>query len=85
MVLFEINQRFKCHFLKELRVSFKKRISTQIENHKQRKNIATDNKCILGKIDLKFKIQPFMHNNICFDIKSKSFGVKRSMRPFWNK
>ena len=28
-------------------------------------------------------IQPFVHNGIYFDIKCEPFGVKRSMRPFW--
>ena len=30
------------------------RISTETENRKQRKNAATDKKCILWKMDLKF-------------------------------
>ena len=33
---------------------FKIRISTQTENHRQRKNVATDKKYILSKIDLEF-------------------------------
>ena len=60
--------------------------STQTEHHKQRKNIVPDKKCILWKNGSEVSkplIQPFVHNGIYFDVKCEPFGVKRSMRPFW--
>ena len=66
---------------------FKMKIWIQTDNHNLRKNIAGSTKYILRKIDLKLRNPKF--NNLCSIIfcviKCEPFGIKRSMRSFWNK
>ena len=54
------------------------------------KNFATDEKYILRKMSWKFENPKFSISNkigffIFFVIKCETFGVKRSIRAFWNK
>ena len=54
------------------------------------KNVATDKKYILRRMGLEFQNPKFQLSckialHTIFGIKCEPFGVKRSMRPFWNK
>ena len=69
---------------------FKMQLSTQTDDTNWGNNLATDEKCILTKMDLKFRNPEFKISceialYIFFVIKCETFGVNRSMRPFWNK
>ena len=56
----------------------------ETDDHNFRKNVTTDKKYILIKMGLKFKTLSSAFY-IFFVIKCELFGVKKSMRSFWNK
>ena len=62
-------------------------LSTQTDNHKYRKSIATKKSMLFKKMGLKSRNPKF---NILYKIasifymKCQPIGDQRSMRPFWN-
>ena len=65
-------------------------VKMQTDNHNSKKNVTTDKKHILRKPSLKFQNPKFSFScrialYIFFVIKCETFGVKRSIRSFWNK
>ena len=60
-------------------------ILTQIDNYNYRKIVAPKKTIIFKKMSLNTKFNIFCKRTFIVYIKCHSFGVKREMRPFWNK
>ena len=61
-------------------------ISTQKDNHKYRKSVATIKSTLFKKMGLKFRNPKFIvlyKIAFIFFIKCQPFGVWRSIRPYW--
>ena len=59
---------------------FKMQISTQTDNQEYRKNVATNENCILKKMDLKFQNPAFNHTQNSILEQAK---VNHEIRQIW--